>query len=236
MRQNLKKHFLNGQNFFQDIIDAEKFKEHTLKNTNQTFLCDDKIFGYAKPLSKAQDLKGITYTKVRTIIFDEYIIENPRRHYLKNEVNNFLGVIESIARTRDVRIFFLGNSATLTNPYYLYFNLQKPYNSDIKTYNDGLILIQDMQNIAYREEKKRTRFGKLVAGTEYENYAIENKPFDANYTGIQKKTATAKCIFAFKINQKTIGVWFDYNNGLIFCSKDVATRMIFELTMENRKR
>lgn len=32
-------------------------------------------FGYAMTLSTAQDLKSVNYSKVRKIIFDEFIIE-----------------------------------------------------------------------------------------------------------------------------------------------------------------
>ena len=39
------------------------------------FYCDDTICGYAMKLSTAQDLKSSNFNKVKTIIFDEFIIE-----------------------------------------------------------------------------------------------------------------------------------------------------------------
>lgn len=153
--------------FFNDIIDNNEFQNHHFFTKSKKFYCDDKIFGYAMRLTEAQDLKGSTFSNVSTIIFDEFIIEKSRRVYIPNEVNIFLGVIESIARTRPVRVFLLGNSVSTTNPYYLYFNLSSPYNSDIKTYKNGLILVQHMQNKAYRQAKKLTPFGQLTDGTEY---------------------------------------------------------------------
>lgn len=63
---------------------------------------------------------------------------------------------------RDIRVFLLANSVTITNPYFLYFDLSLPYNNDIKTFKNGLILVQYMKNQEYREEKKKSRFGQLV--------------------------------------------------------------------------
>lgn len=65
---------------------------------------------------------------------------------------------------RDIKVFMLSNPANIyTNPYFLYFNLSLPYNNDIKLFKDNLILLQYMKNEEYREEKRKTRFGKLVA-------------------------------------------------------------------------
>lgn len=113
-------------------------------------------------LATAQDLKSTNFSKVKTIIFDEFIIENgQKKYYLKNEVFVFLNLIETISRLRDVRIFMLANSASSTNPYFLYFDLELPYNNDIRTFKDGTILLQYMKNEEYRETKRQTRFRKI---------------------------------------------------------------------------
>ena len=86
-----------------------------------------------------------------------------KKYYLHNEVEVFLNLIETIARMRNVRVFLLGNAGNIiTNPYFLYFDLNIPYNTDIKTFKDGLILVQYMKNEEYRKTKSMTRFGKLV--------------------------------------------------------------------------
>lgn len=196
--------------FFKDINKNEEYKEYNLHTKSNKFYCDEKVFGVATRLTEAQDLKGSTFTDVSTIIFDEFIIEKSRRSYLPNEVNIMLGVIESIARTKNIRVFFLGNSVSTTNPYYLYFNLTTPYNSDIKTFKNGLILVQHMENKPYREAKKQTPFGKLVENTEYGDYAINNKFVDETNDFLEKKKASSKFQFAFIYQNDTYGVWFDF--------------------------
>lgn len=133
-----------------------------------------------------------------------------KKYYLKNEVFTFLNLIETISRLRDVRIFMLANSASSTNPYFLYFDLTLPYNNDIKLFKDGTILLQYMKNEEYRETKKKTRFGKLIAGTTFEDYAINNNFINDNKNFVEKKTGSAKFTFAFIYNSETFGVWLDY--------------------------
>lgn len=69
---------------------------------------------------------------------------------------------------RDIRVFLLGNPADIyTNPYFAYFNLSMPYNTDIKLFKNNLILVQYMYNPEYREAKKQTKFGQIVQGTSF---------------------------------------------------------------------
>lgn len=61
------------------------------------FKCDEQVCGYALKLSTAQDLKSSNFNKVKTIIFDEFIIEEgQKKYYLKNEVFTFLNLLETI--------------------------------------------------------------------------------------------------------------------------------------------
>ena len=48
-----------------------------------------------------------------------------------------------------------------------------------------------MHNKAYRDAKSKTRFGKLVSGTEYEDYAINNSFISDNSDFIDKKSGTS---------------------------------------------
>lgn len=178
------------KDFFDDI--KEEFKDHTLKGENRKFYCDDEIFGYAKRMTEAQDLKSSVYQNVKTIIIDEYPIEDTRhKHYLKNEAMVILGIIDSIVRNRsDIKIFILGNAVQGLeySPLFSFFNLSLPYNSDIKLFKENLILVQYMNNEEFRKERENTLIGKLAKGTAYEKYAMQNQILDKNKNFIEKKT------------------------------------------------
>lgn len=219
--------------FFKSIIANDEFPNHKLSTKGNKFIIDDKIAGYSFSLSTAQSLKSTNFPKVKNIIFDEFIIEEGQNHYIKNEVENFLGMIESISRMKDVRIFMLANAVTITNPYFIYFDINLPYNSDIKTYRDGLILVQYMYNEEYRKVKSETKFGKLTAGTEYSKYAIENNFRLDNKNFIEKKTGTSRCSFGIKYKDVLYGIWFDFNEGKIFVSNDINTTQIFACTLSD---
>lgn len=222
--------------FFKALIANEEFKDHTLEVKGNTFLIDDKIAGYGVTLSTAQQLKSSNFPNVKTIIFDEFLIETGQGHYISNEVESFLGLIESIGRTRKIRVFMLANAVTETNPYFLYFNLSLPYNNDIKTFKDGLILLQYINNEEFKNMKKETPFGKLIEGTEYESYAIENEFRNDSKTFIEKKSGKAKFSFSFIYKDNRIGVWIDYFNGKIYVSNDFLDNgFVFACTTEDHK-
>ena len=206
--------------FFKALIMNNEFPDHTLETKGNTFLIDGKVAGYSMTLSTAQNLKSSNFPNVKYIIFDEFIIEEGQNHYLRNEVEIFLGLIETIARMRDIKVFLMGNAVTITNPYFLYFDLTLPYGSEIKTFKDGLILVNYMKNEEYRQAKKETKFGKLIEGTEYSKYAIDNDFRLDNKNFILHKTGGAKCNFVLVYKEFTFGVWFDYNEGKIFVSQD----------------
>lgn len=206
--------------FFDQIKNDSAVKGHKLSNKNDVMYIDDKLAGFAMPLSIANILKSATYEDVDTIIFDEFIIDKGNYHYLSNEVIQMLDVIETVARLRDIKVFFLGNAISITNPYFTFFNLSLPYNSDIKTFKDGLILVNYIKNLKYREVKKSTRFGKLIEGTEYGKYAIDNEFLRDSKSFIKKKSKDSKFYFIIVIGGKYYGVWCDYKEGFMYISND----------------
>lgn len=223
--------------FFNALITNNEFEEHKLRTHGDLFYIDDKVAGYGMTLTMAQSLKSSNFPNVKYIIFDEFIIENDgHKHYLQGEVEVFLGLVETIARMRDVKIFMLGNAVTVTNPYFIFFDISMPYNTDIKTYKDGLILVQYMKNDEYRKAKHESKLGKLVEGTEYSSYAIDNSFRLDNKDFIEKKSGTSRCAFAFKYKDNIYGAWFDYNIGKIFISNDYLENVqFFACTLEDHK-
>ena len=224
----------SSKKFFSELIKNNEFPKHHLEVKGSTFLIDEEVAGYSMTLSTAQQLKGTNFTGVRTIIFDEFLIEEGQGHYLKNEVLSFLGLIESVARMHDIKVFMLANAVSEINPYFLFFDLSLPYNNDIKLFKDNLILLQYMKNEAYRKAKKETKFGKLISGTEYEDYAVNNKFYDENRNFIEKKTGSSKFSFSFIYKGNILGIWIDYNNGKMYVSNDyIENGLCFATTTED---
>ena len=225
------------KDFFDDIKD--KYKDTELKAENRKFYYNGEIFGYAKRMTEAQDLKSSVYQNITTIILDEYPIEDRRhKHYLKNEGMILLGIIDSIIRNRsNIRIFILGNAVQGLeySPLFTFFDLSLPYNNDIKLFKDNLILVQYMNNEEFRKDRQNTLIGRLAKGTDYEKYAMQNQILDKNRNFIERKSGSAKFSFAFIYNNEVYGVWNSFNEGKIFISTDYDkfSSFIFCLTLQD---
>ena len=176
-------------------------------------------------MSIANILKSTSFENVDTIIFDEFLLDKGNYHYLANEVTQLLDVIETIASLRDIRVIFLGNAISITNPYFTYFNLSLPYNSEVNiakrdTNGNPLIIVYYAKNQVYREVKKASRFGQLIAGTDYGNYAIDNQFLRDSKAFVRKKSKGCKFYFILVLNGRRYGIWIDYKEGFMYVSQD----------------
>ena len=214
----------NDNKFFEQIrkeFPNSEFKITKSKKVRRLYI-DGKICGYALPLSSADSLKSSSYENVDIIIYDEFMLkEGSTQHYLRNEPEIILDLIETIGRLRDIRVFCLGNAISSTSPLMYYFDVSLPYNSDIKLFKDGTIAIEYIKNEKYREVKKASRFGKLIDGTKYGKYAIDNEFLTDSKAFIHKKDKNAKFYFILYVNGKQYGVWRDFKNQVIYISNDI---------------
>lgn len=223
-----------AESYFNDIILNNEFPDTVIEYRSGCYFVNDQLAGYSMALTKAKDYKSISYPLVYFIIFDEFMIEdNGYARYLKNEVKQFLNFYMSIDRYRGCTVFFLANSVSMVNPYTLYWDLSLPYGSNIVRKGD--VLLQLVQDEEFIKERKETRFGKLIAGTDFEQYAIENKFIDDSKTFIRKKTEKAQYYFTFIYKGESFGVWIDYAKGMMFVSGNIdpSCKLIYSLTVED---
>lgn len=218
------------EGFFTDI--EMEYPEHVFRVKGRTMYCDDKVIGHIVSLSNANMKKSTTYPHVTRIIYDEFILEKGFVRYLPNEVNTFLNFYETVARTRDnVKVYFIGNAISLTNPYFLHYKVIPKTNqrftsimSDIndKGVKEHLILAeigQDDDN--FREKKTETKFGKIVQGTEFSDMAIGNQFADAHESFIEKKHPKSNFRFSITYKGQELGIWSSVDTGLIYVNRQV---------------
>lgn len=206
---------LQGNGFFEDYnLGVKKSKMLT------TFTCNNKVCGYAIPLSTSNILKSTAFPKVSTIIFDEFLLDvGTAYRYLKNEVTMLLDVIETVARLRDIKVILLGNAINVhSSPYFAYWGLELPYGSEFKTFHNGTILVNYIKNTEYRKAKKESRFGKLIDGTAYGRYAIDNEVLRENKNFIYKRPSASTFIGMLIINGMNIGIW-NGRDGYLYLSE-----------------
>lgn len=205
----------NGK-FFDAV--REYYPNDELKIDGNLGYINGEVAIYFIALSTSRQLKSNNYPFVNKIVFDEFIIDKGRISYLKNEVEVFLDLYETIARTRDnVRAVLLANSITIVNPYFLFFNVKPDTNKRFTV--SGQVCIELFTDADFVDAKKKSRFGQLVKGTRYGAYAIENEWLLDNETFIESKTPKAEFMLSLKYNGIVYGFWVDYKVGLIFVNR-----------------
>ena len=207
---------LQNNGFFEDL-ELKVVKSKLLTK----FLCNGKVCGYAVPLSTSNILKSTAFPKVSTIVFDEYLLASGGTYrYLKNEVNMLLDLIETTFRLRDGKVIMLGNALNVyASPYFAYWDLDLPYGSEFKSYQDGAILVHYARNDEYRAAKKQSKFGKLIENTDYGRMAIDNVDISMNHMFIAKKPEKASFTALLIINGNKIGVWIGRDGYLYLSDK-----------------
>jgi len=216
-------------NYFDDVKSA--FPDHTFKVKGRQLFIDDKLFGWAIPLSAWQSEKSNAYPNVTTIVFDEFIREKDNSGYLPNEVSALLNLMDTVFRDRDnVRTVCLSNAVSVVNPYFLYFNIQPNINKRFNAYQSLLVEIPNSKD--FSEQRRKTRFGELIDGTEYGDMSLDNEFTNDSEVFIEKRSKNSKYQFSVVYNGMTFGVWVDTNLRAMYLSTDTdpSSKNVYALT------
>lgn len=244
------------QQFFKDI--EYKYPDYEFKTDNKYLYIrlktendnekwtDKDIAGYGFILSTANNKKSISYPRITTLVYDEFLLDKGNQRFLPNEPVALLNLYETIARPGTphprVVLFMLANALTITNPYFLYWDLKMPTKKDknnkwIWKHPTRPILVEDVKNEKFIDTKKNTEFGKLIEGTTYSGYSIDNKFLLDNDTFVEKRSPKAKFYFTFIYLEHTLGVWIDRDEGKMYVSKDIdpSYPLVYSITLKDHK-
>ena len=209
--------------FFDDI--AHTFPKHLFrKNGDQFEVCREpqrdkkknewEVMGYAVALSTAQNQKGRAFPRVRTIIFDEFIIEKGLVHYLPDETTVMTNFYSTVDRNRNnTRVLFLANSISIQNPYFVKYKIRPDKVGDLITMSDGFIVAHFVDSAEFNSEVYKTRFGKFIEGTEYADYALGNEFADNHELMIGRKPFDAEYAYTLETREGTFSVWYHRKEG-----------------------
>lgn len=244
------------EKYFDDIRDA--YPDYEFKTDSKHFYIrlkpadpaekwtKDDIAGFGLVLSTASNKKSIAYPKVTMLIYDEFLLDRGNIMYLPDEPGKLLSLYETVARPGTghprVVLWMLANALSVTNPYFLYWNLRMPTKADkhgkyIWRHPSKPIIVEDVRNAAFIDAKKNTEFGKLIEGTKYADYSINNQFLLDSDTFIEKKSQKARYFFTFIYKGKKYGVWADFNEGKMWVSEDIdpSFLLVFTLTLKDHQ-
>lgn len=221
-----KKTTSHNATLFDDI--QREFPKHYLHAEADTLYCDKQVMGYGVALSTSTILKSQAFPHVREIVFDEFIIDNVKTyHYLPDEVRKFQDAYETIARPGndpnrpDTRVWFLSNAVTINNPYFYEFGLSMPTNGDIQRFGHTKdMLVQNVVSRSLAQSKKESRFGRMIKGSRYIDYAYDNQMLFDDMFFIEKKTQRCQYYLSLRYMDTWLGIWYDPLQFLYYVSLD----------------
>lgn len=190
---------------------------------------------YFIPLSLSSRKKSQSYGDVDIIVFDEVFEGIGNKKYLKDEVTLFFDLYETVNRLRidgrpEVRVFFLSNKTTFTNPYFAYFHIQ-PFEERFKTFAKGLIVVENYKNEEFAELKKKSKFGQLIEQTKYGQYAIENEVWMDDSAFLGNRPPKSIPIVQIRYQEKFISVW-NGKDGFIYIAEGKSSGMKYGIKYE----
>lgn len=133
-------------------------------------------FGYFLSITEGQLYKGAAFPDVTKLCLDEFIIENKRRQYIPGEVDQFLGMIDSVFRRRDkMKVVCLSNAGAIANPYFDYYDV---VSDDFKNTawvrrNNGNVIFERYDAKQTEEQLNKHNITK-ISGSTYVRYALKN--------------------------------------------------------------
>lgn len=222
--------------YFQDI--QAEYPDNKLEVKGKKFYIDGVLAGWAIPLSQWQKFKSTPFPRVETIIYDEALKEKDNSRYLPNEPRALLNFMDTVNRLREgendkLRCVCLSNAVSVVNPFYLYFkivpNLNKRFNASES------VLVEICESKDYSEQQRKTRFGKLIDGTDYGDMSLDNQFTEDNYTFVEKRTKDSRYVFTVVYKGMSMGVWNDVNEGMLYMSNDhdPSSKRVYALTKDD---
>lgn len=239
-----------GGRLFNAIIKNKEFPGYQFKAESNVLQikCPGEeqweTLGYGMSLTTSLVQKSDSFPDVTTIVFDEFII-NPHDNYryLKGEVTKFKEFYETVARERkgtkdskDVVVLFLSNAVSVSNPYFDHWNLNKPRDGQFQRFGKE-ILVENFVSPELAKRKKESRFGSIVAGSDYAEYAYDNAWLLDNTDFLGKKTQRSRYFATLIFMGKSMGVWVDELQWLYYISDDVDNdcERVYSVTTDDHK-
>lgn len=221
--------------------DANFFKGMSAQIRGNGIWVNGRKVGILVCLSKTLGKKSVNYCNVDRVIFDEYILKkkSPYR-YLPDEFTYFMEFLLTVFRDRkNGRVFCLGNSLTSTDPYSLALGFGAvtkrftPIRNPI--YGTADILLEKYYNEEHAAAMYETPIGRIIRGTQYGKYAIENQTYDINEDFIRRRSTASVFRFAIAHQGITVGFWLDQQEGRYYASTayDKTSREIYALTRDD---
>lgn len=188
-----------------------------------------KIIGYVAALSTFANLRGVDFSDVEFILYDECIPENKNKHPLKDEGFLFLNMLETVNRNRSLEGEREVISCLLSNAIDLGSNLLSQLN-----------ITPILNDMIFKNQEKYTSYERSLHIEKYENHGVsELKSESALYkfsagTGFNERALSGKFIdndlgLIKKVNLKEYSPYLSLENICVYKHKSNGTYHISQI-------
>lgn len=218
---------------FADIRAKGYFPDHELKvagdkSGGYNFYVDGKVMGYGMALSTSNGRRSASKPKVKLIIFDEFLIDDSvgsNERYLNHgeEMFIFNNLYETVARGRDIPVFFIGNAFSMVNPYFLELGIRIAEVQNNKIYKGKAWTLMFWKDEEFIAEREQTQFFQATKDTKFNQHAFGNTFYLDKKDFIKKRSKDSEHQFSVVYIGKAYGVWVDWDKGAYYVSTKGAT-------------
>lgn len=170
-----------------------------------------KEWGYLMALSTFKNARGLDYSDIKCIVFDEFIPEKSAKKITFQD-ETFLNMYETVNRNRELKsidpcqVIALANTNNIFSDILEALSLsniiEEMFEKGNRTYKTDDVYIRFLKNKAFEEKKKKTLLYRLVASdSEFANMAINNN-FNYSKALIDKKPNFKKSKRLFKLSNR----------------------------------
>lgn len=227
---------ITGVEQFFDTV-ANEFPDATFRIRGRELIINDELAGWIMPLSSWQSIKSREFPLVKTIIYDEFMLEkSSKQRYMDEEPKALMNFIDTVARNRsDVRCYCLSNAVSIINPYFVYFGILPDIKKRYNAYQSVVVEIPD--SVDFSAMRAQTKFGQLIEGTDYGRFSLGNEFVNDTTVFIEKRSKQSKYKFSVIYKGMQMGVWVDVDAGIMFLSNDYdpSDKTIYALMSEDMK-
>lgn len=173
--------------------------KYTSKENSGRFYEGGEFLGYCSALSTFANCRGIDYSDVSIILYDECVPESKNKRPLKDEGYLLLNALETINRNRiidgdeETVLIMLSNAIDLGNPLIAQLNLTQPLTRmtiqrrQSFTDKERLLHIEQYEDLKVSESKRQGMVYRLGIGTGFNERALSGKFLDNDYGLLAEK-------------------------------------------------
>lgn len=256
-----KKRFINVYRYDTDIENkANKYFDNVVNNlypdfkmilSKNTYLLintktnKEEVCGYVQAVNKMARMNSTDFSDVGNILFDEFItLDNTfiggKSQPLK-EPELFINFYQTVARgfkqtSRDVNTIFIANTVTLSNPYFIYFGIDKILRLGEKYVNlkNKNISIEFTQSEEITKEIEKTKFFKTIKNTKYADFAICNDFYLDNDNFVKKENPKNKKPLIRFICDNREYILYQTNKYFLFSDKKTNEKVIETISVTDK--